>query len=315
MKKLLTITAAVLLSLCMPAQTKVTFVPQWTPQSQFAGYYLALEKGFYAQEGLDVTIKHMGANSSESVCDQLFNGNAQIVGMQLLQAAIARADGCNILNVFQLTQKSGLWCIGHNPLTCPEDLDGLRIGRWKVGFSEFCDILEAYKGIHINWIPFIQGINMFVFGAVDAILCYNYSEYIAIRMAMGDIEDDHVLKFSEYGYDCPEDGLYVREDYYDGNRETVEKFVRASKKGWDYARQHPEEAVDISMRYVKEANVVSDRTHQKLMLEEYLHLHDNPATGKADYAPVDRKIFEEMNEALINTGYTTRKIDFDEIIR
>ena len=297
------------------AGTKITFVPQWTPQAQFAGYYMAKEKGFFEEEGLDVTIQHLGMNSTESVADQLFNGNAQIIGQQLLQSIIARSDGKPLLNVLQLTQVSGLWCVGQEPLSSPEDLDGKRVGRWKSGYAEFGDIIEAYTGIMIDWILYLKGINLFVFKAVDALLCYSYSEYVALKMAVGNIPENHILKFSEFGYECPEDGLYVTEEYYDAHKEEVEKFVRASKRGWDYARAHQEEALNVCMRYVDEGQVITDRVQQRLMLEEYLRLQINPVTGKADYSPVSREAFAKINDALLNTGYATRELDYDEIIR
>lgn len=314
MKK--TIASLLLVITCVTAYSqKITFVPQWTPQAQFAGYYMALEKGFYADEGLDVDIRHIGVNSTETAMGLIMNGEAQIGGLQLIQALVARADGTPLLNVMQLTQKSGLWCVSRNPISKPEDLDRLKVGRWKVGFSEFCDIIECYKGIKVNWVPFINGINLYVFGAVDATLCYSYSEFIALKLAMGNIPENQILKFSEFGYDCPEDGVYVTEEYYAGNKETVDKFVRASKKGWDYAREHRKEALDLVMRYCNQFHIVTNIAHQTMMLDEYFGLQVNPSNGNVDYAMVSRSVFNEIVGALLNTGYITRQLKYEEIIR
>lgn len=315
MKKIALLTSAFLGSLVLTAQTKITFQPQWTAQSQFAGFYVALEKGFYADEGLDVTITHRGVNSTTSVTDQLFNGNADIVGMQLIQAMVSRSDNVPILNVMQLTQKSGLWAVSHNPISKPEDLDGLKVGRWRVGFADFCDMLEFSTGIHIDWIPFINGINLYVFGAVDATLCYSYSEFVGLELSLGEIEPDHILKFSDFGYLCPEDGLYVTEEYYRKNKDAVDKFVRASKKGWDYARENIGEALEISKKFIEKEQIVTNDFLQKRMLEEYLNLQVNSETGVPDYAPVRKDIFKDINDALVNTGYITRDIDYNELIR
>lgn len=294
---------------------KVTFMPQWTPQAQFAGYYVARDMGFYTEEGLDVDIIHLGATSTESVLDVLKSGTAQIVGQQLLQAVVARADGTPIVNVLQLTQKSGLMCVSREPISKPEDLDGKRIGRWRQGYSEFCDIMEMSKGIYIDWIPFVQGINLYVFGAVDATLCYSFSEYISLQMAMGDIPEEQVIRFSDFGYNVPEDGLYTLDDYYDSNKEVVDKFIRASKKGWDYARAHRDEAVEITYRYIDKAHIVTNLATQKRMLDEYLDLQVNPVTGVADYAAAREDDFKEMIDALIDTGYIYGEVDYNEIYR
>lgn len=314
MKKAILLSLTVFLALDAIAQ-KVTFMPQWTPQTQFAGYYVARDKGFYAEEGLDVDIIHLGASSTESVLDVLKSGTAQIVGQQLLQAVVARADGTPIVNVLQLTQKSGLMCVSREPISKPEDLDGKRIGKWRQGYSEFCDIMEMSKGIYIDWIPFVQGINLYVFGAVDATLCYSFSEYISLQMAMGDIPEGQIIRFSDFGYNVPEDGLYTLDDYYDSNKDVVDKFVRASKRGWDYARTHRDEAVEITYRYIDKGHIVTNLATQRRMLDEYLDLQVNPVTGVADYAAAREDDFNEMINALIDTGYIYGEVDYNEIYR
>lgn len=314
MKKLLTLALALCCALTMEAQ-KIVFVPQWTAQSQFAGYYVALEKGFYADEGLDVEITHIGTQSSENILSKLISGNAQIVGQQLLQAIIARADGRKIVNIMQLTQESGLCCAFHNPVSDPRQMDSLKVGRWKVGFSDFCDILESYNNIHVDWVPFLYGINLFIYGAVDATLCYSFSELIALELAIGKIPEDRILRFSNFGYECPEDGLYVTEEYYNKNKDAVDKFVRASKKGWDYARENRKEALEISMKYVGENNISTNTEHQRLMLDEYLKLQVNPSTGMPDYAPVAPDVFKNVVSALLNTGYIVKEVDYNDLIK
>lgn len=315
MKRLFLALSTLVSAFALSAQTKITFVPQWTPQAQFVGYYMALEKGYYAEEGLDVTIDHVGVNSTESVLGKLTSGNAQIVGQQLLQSIISMSDGIDIVNVFQLTQRSGLRLVSHTPVKTPEDMDGMKVGKWKSGYSEFCDMMEVYKGIHVGWVPFINGINLYIYGAVDATLCYSYSELISLRLAIGDIPSEHILVFSDFGYNCPEDGLYVMSSYYMNNKDTVDAFIRASKRGWDYVREHRAEAVDLSLRYCREGHVVTNYAHQKLMLEEYLALQVNPDTGVADYAPVVESEYDEMCEALMDTGYITTKPVYKEVIR
>lgn len=294
---------------------KMTFMPQWTPQAQFAGFYMAQEMGFYAQEGLDVEIRHIKANSTESILTQLVSGKVQIAGQQLLQSIIARSDGQKILNVMQITQKSGLWCVSHTPVSKPEDLQGMKIGKWKSGYSEFCDMLETYNNLHINWVPFINGINLYVYGAVDATLCYSFSEYIALQLAIGDIPDNQVLKFSDFGYECPEDGLYVTEEYYAQNKDAVDKFVRASKKGWEYARTHKKQTLEVVMRICSENHIVTNRAMQERMLDNYISLQTNPATGKIDFAPVTLPVYNDVTKALLETGYIVNKPEYKEVIR
>lgn len=315
MKRLiLIITAVILLCPDLDAQ-KVRFMPQWTAQAQFAGFYVAQEKGFYKEEGLDVVIEHIGSTSSKSIMDHLVEGDVDIAVQQLLPAIITRSDNRKIVNVMQLQQVSGLCCVSRAPISRPEDLMSLSIGRWATVYNEFADVLEILKGINANWITALSPVNLFLFKAVDAALCESYNELNQILMAEGDIPQSHILRFAEHGFDCPEDGLYVTERYYKKHRDTVEKFVRASKKGWEYSREHQEEALEISQKYIKSNHIITNNVIQKLMLEECLRLQINPVTKIADFAPVSEEVFNSLNEVLFNTGYITRMLDYSELIK
>ena len=317
MKRLIVFALALASALQLHAKdlTKVTFTPQWTPQTQFAGYYVAKDKGFFEEEGLDVSISHIGMNSTESMASMLVSDRCQFLGMQLVQSIVFRSDGLPVVNVMQLTQHTGLMCVAHRPLNSVSDLSGLKIGRWRQGFSEICDILLQRGNVYADWVPFINGINLFVFGAVDATLCYSYSEYVNLELSTGKVPEENVLRFSEHGIDPPEDGVYVTDKYLKNNPETVAAFVRASKRGWDYAREHREEAVEITMRYVKEANVVTNKLFQSRMLDEFLALQLRDGEKSASYERVSPEMFGILSDALYNSGMIVRKPEYEEVVK
>lgn len=294
---------------------KLVFTPQWTPQTQFAGYYAALEKGFYKEAGLDVEIRHTSVNSIENPVDMLMSGKTDIIGQQLMQGIITRAQGNPLVNVMQITQASGLWCVAHRPIHDISDLNGMKIATWKVGFNEFCRMMEKKLDLQIEWVPFISGISLFVYGAVDATLCFSYNEYISLLLATGGIPEENILKFKDFGYVCPEDGLYTSEDYYRKNKFTVQKFVSATERGWTWCRTYKQEALDICMKYVREAGVITNLQHQKMMLDEYLSLMVNPATGHVDFAPIEKKLFDTINDALVDVGSIDRAVDYDKFVK
>lgn len=314
MRRLLSISLSCLICTALAAQ-KVTFMPQWTAQAQFAGYYVALEKGFYKDEGLDVTIKHIGNTSTDSIIDQLVSGKVDIAGQQLLPAIIARSDGARIVNVMQLTQVCGLCCVARKPIGKPDDLAGLTIGRWTTSYIELADVLEILKGINATWVSALSPVNLFMFEAVDAIMCTSYSELIALLLKKGNIPEENILYFSEHGFDSPEDGLYVTERYLKRNRETVEKFTRASKKGWSYAMEHQDEALAITKKYTAANHIITNDVMQRRMLEAYLKLLVNPESGKSDYAPVSEEVFNKLNNILFSAGYINDMLDHKEMIR
>lgn len=297
------------------AQEVITFMPQWTPQTQFAGYYVAMAKGFYAQEGLEVVIDHFSGSSTGTAIERLENDKVDIITSQVVTALMARDQGFRLVNVLQTSQVNGLMCAARFPIDSPQKLSGARIGRWKVGFGEVCDMFCIKNNLQVDWVPYIQGINLYVSCAVDALLCYSYSEFLQLTLATGGIPPENVIWFRDHGLNYPEDGLYVTEKYYNSHPETVEKFVRASRRGWEYAREHEAEALEISMEVIRSFNVATSRVLQDLMLKEILDLQVNPATGVADFAPVDRQVFEEIKAAMRETGALKSDIKYEDLIR
>jgi len=305
---------AMLCPLTLSAQ-KVVFSPQWTPRSQFAGYYVALEKGFYKDAGLDVEIRHLGVNSSEDYVKKLESGEVNIIGHQLMKMLVQNAHGAPVVNVLQLTQDSGLWCVGHKALSSPKDLDGLRVAAWKKGVDQFCQALEEQEGINVTWVPFIDGVNLFVYGAVDAMLVNSYSEYISLLLALGDVPSRNILKFSEFGYDCPADGLYVTASYYNDNQDTVRKFVEATKRGWNWVLNNEEEALDICWNVLQQYKILTNRQYQRLMLEKYLELMLDHQSGEMNFAPVKESQFNSMSESLLKIGAIDSLVEYKSFVK
>ena len=309
------LTVSLLLVFCVGVSAqKITFTPQWTPQAQFAGMYVAYDKGFYADEGLDVDIVHVNSKSSISAIDMLVRGESDIISMQLLQAIVQRSDGRPVVNVMQITQKSGLCCVTRTPVSGPEDLEGMNIGRWKTGFAELGNIIVDKLGVNVNWVPFANGLALCITGAIDAALCYSFNELVALKLAMGTAPEENILMVDPEKMPCPEDGLYVTQEYYDNNKEAIDKFVRATAKGWDYARENREETVDICFKFINRDHVVTNRTHQEMMLDEYLKLMEN-ADGVVDYSSVTKPLYQSLASDLMDIGYITNIPEYEDIIK
>jgi NitT/TauT family transport system substrate-binding protein len=193
---------------------KITFTPQWTAQSQFAGYYAALENGYYADAGLDVSIEHPTA--SYSSISMLMDGSCDIITCELIQAMMI--EDTRLVNLLQTTQHSTLALVSRaGNVTQLGDLAGCRIGTWKVGFSEIPHMIDEEQHLDIEWVKLINSLNLYIAGAIDATLAKSYNELILFSMA--GVTPGSVLYFSEYGYDFPEDGLYVSEEFYKNNKE------------------------------------------------------------------------------------------------
>ena len=315
MKKLLATLLPVVSSLLVFGQEKLTFMPAWMPQAQFAGYYVALENGFYAKEGLDVKIEHVGVNSTKPGIQRMKEGEVDIITSHPIQSLIACDTGTPVCNVCQITQNTAMMLVANEPIPSVQSLNHKKIGLWKTGFSEICEICCIANNLEVEWVPFINGIDLFISGAIDATVAMSYNEYNSLVEATGEIPADHVLKFSDNGYDIPEDGLYVTTDYYSTHKAAVDAFCKASKEGWMWCTEHPEEAVDIVMKHVEECGVRTNRYHQALMLQGMIDLLVNPDTGKIDFSPIRKDKYEKLIEFMVNLNYISSPVEYNAFVR
>ena len=306
---LMSLSAIFMISVVSSAQKKIVFTPQWTAQSQFAGYYVALEKGFYKEAGLDVTIVHPSA--SNSAINQLKNRTSDFVTMQLQQALIEIDNGLKLVNILQTMQNSGLLIMPrHEKISSMNDLKGKRVGIWKVGFGDYALMVDKEHNLEIEWIPFVQNINLFISGVIDATLAMSYNEILQIRAAGYDIST--AISIADEGYDFPEDGLYVSEDYFRNNPQTVKAFADASRKGWEWAQEHPEETLEIVMEKTHSNNIATNRTHQKWMLEEVLKLNKDTEIGTATYTLKSDQV-RRLSDLLVKHGMISKPVTYETI--
>jgi NitT/TauT family transport system substrate-binding protein len=307
MKKYLMMLCMAVASIFHAHAQQITFTPQWTPQSQFAGYYAALENGYYAEAGLDVSIVH--PTSSNNSMDMIKDGTSDIITSELIQAMMTTDDDLKLVNLLQTTQHSTLVLISRTKNVRDfADLAGCRIGTWKVGFSEIPHMIDEEQHLDIEWVKLINSLNLYIAGAIDATLAKSYNELILFSMS--GITPGSVLYFSEHGYDFPEDGLYVSEAFYKKNPEKCRLFAEASKKGWDWVRENREGALEIVMKYVKESNVPTNRYNQKWMLDAILEAHEDVKGGVPSYR-LDEDAFNRLNEALVKYGYIARPVVYE----
>lgn len=312
--KRLTLTALLLLGCSALWAQKITFMPQWTAQAQFVGYYVAKDKGFYEREGLDVEIKHLSRGSKRNVISYFRSGEAQFITSHLLQAMVAMDGGLDMVNLLQTSRANGLCIVSKDSISSFEQLNGKRVGRWSSGYGENAIMMAEDKGLSIEWISSNQSVNLFLAGALDATLAFSYNELISVLLSMGKVDQNHVLYFSDTEYNFPEDGLYCSGEYYRDNRSEADRFVKASRQGWNYAAEHPDEALEICMKYMRECNVQTNFVHQKLMLEEILKLSKG-RDGKVDFAPISRETFDKMTAKAMKAGLIMHPLQYEAIIK
>ena len=307
MRKVLGFITLFLLCSCILHAQRIVFTPQWTPQSQFAGYYVAQEKGFYKEAGVEVDFQHPSV--SYSAANRLMEGSSDIITQQLVQAMILIDRGMPIVHILQTSQRNSLVLVSRtDSLRTLEDLKGKKVGIWKAGFGDLAYIMDTEKELDIEWVPYLESVNLFLSGAIDATLAMDYNEYQKIRVSGH--EDKPVIRFSETEYDYPEDGLYVSADFYQQYPDKVKAFAEASRKGWEWAHEHPDETLDIVMKWVEKENVHTNRIHQKWMLEKILDLQYMDGENKPSFQLYSEKV-DKLNELLLKHRRIHRPINLE----
>ncbi|MBR4854919.1 MAG: ABC transporter substrate-binding protein [Alistipes sp.] len=306
--RLFIIVALALLSTAVRAQ-QIVFTPQWTAQSQFAGYYVAQEMGFYKDAGVDVVIEHI--TSSELALSHLQSGKSNAITMMLFDAIYHIGQGVEMVNILQTAQRSGhVIVVRNDDINKIEDLRGKKVGTWKSNFNQLIQIMDLDKKLEIRWVPFIQSINLYISGAIDATMAMSYNELYQIHSS--GFEDKKVFSMSDIGYDYPEEGVYISRDYYEKYPDKAKAFAEASRRGWEWAHEHPEEALDIVMKVIAKEQLPASRNHQKWMLDEVLKQQCAPGESKPTFN-LDAKKVGELNELLIRHGRISKEISVDKI--
>jgi NitT/TauT family transport system substrate-binding protein len=245
---------------------KVSLVPQWIPQAQFAGYMVALDKGFYREAGLDLTLLVGGPGKPPFVT--LASGEATFCTDWLSNGIEKRASGLGIVNLAQISQRSALILVAKKKrgIEEPQDLNGKTVGLWAGQFELQPKVFFQKYGLQVNIIPNYSSISLFLKGGVDAMSAMWYNEYHTILNSGLNVDDLTLFFFSRLGLNFPEDGIYCTEETLRKDPELCEAFVRASIQGWLYAFAHQDEALEIVMKHAKAAHTGTNKAHQRWML-------------------------------------------------
>ena len=237
MRKLILPVLLLLTAAYARAQERLVFTPQWTAQAQFAGYYVAQEKGFYKDAGIDVEIVHPTATLS--AMNRISRNQSHATTMQLCQAMEIIDNGTPLVNVLQTSMNNAM-VIASRRNVDPLSQKGARVGIWSAGFGQLAICMSQKDSLDYEWIRFATNVNLFIKGAIDATLAMSYNEYYQLVQAGYQLDSTNVYRFCDHGYNVQEDGVYVTRSYYRKHKDLVHKFADASRKGWEWAAEHPD---------------------------------------------------------------------------
>jgi len=265
---------------------------QWVTQAQFAGYYVALDKGFYTAEDLNVTILPGGPDIAPP--QVLAGGGADAMLNWMPSALAAREKGLPVVNIAQPFKSSGLMltCWKDTGIKSPADFRGKTIGVWFYGNEYPFLSWMSQEGISTEGgddgvTVLRQGFNVdpLLQRQADCISTMTYNEFGQVLDA-GVSEDELItFKYEDQGVATLEDGIYALEDNLQDPAfaDKMVRFVRASMKGWKYAEANPAEAANIVLD--NDESGAQTEAHQVRMMGEIAKLTagSNGTLDPADY--------------------------------
>ena len=257
------------------AADKVTIQLKWVTQAQFAGYYVAQEKGYYKAEGLDVTIKPGGPDISTP--QVIAGGGADVIVDWMPSALASREKGVALVNIAQIFNRSGmmLTCRKDSGIRSPSDFRGKTLGVWFYGneypfLSWMSQLGIPTKGGSNGVTVLKQGFNVDPIFQKQAhcVSTMTYNEYWQVVDGGLSPSELVVYKYEDQGVATLEDGLYVLEKNLSNSAfvNKMARFLRASIKGWEFAANNPDTAADIVLE--NDDTGAQTEKHQRRMMRE-----------------------------------------------
>lgn len=292
LKTMMTASALALTAGATYAADDVTLQLKWVTQAQFAGYYVALENGFYEAEDLNVTIKPGGPDIAPT---QVLAGGGADVTVEWMPAALAaREKGLPMVNIAQPFKSSGmmLTCRKDSGVATTDDFAGKTLGVWFFGnefpfLSWMSQLGLSTDGGDAGVEVLKQGFNVdpILNGQAACVSTMTYNEYWQVIDAGLSADDLVTFKYEDQGVATLEDGLYVLEENLGDAafEDKMVRFVKASMQGWKWAEENPEEAALIVLEY--DETGAQTEEHQVRMMGEVAKLTagSNGALVEADF--------------------------------
>ncbi|MDB3944628.1 ABC transporter substrate-binding protein [Gammaproteobacteria bacterium] len=302
-RKISTLVAALALGLVSAAAVaadQVTLQLKWVTQAQFAGYFVAKDKGFYKDENLDVTIKPGGPDVAPP--QVIAGGGADVIIDWMPSALASREKGLPLVNIAQPFKRSGmmLTCRKDSGVKTPQDFPGRTLGVWFYGneypFLSWMGRLNIPTDGSSGGVTVLkQGFNVdpILQKQADCVSTMTYNEYWQIIDAGLGSDELVTFKYEDQGVATLEDGLYVLEKNLADPAfvDKMSRFVRASMKGWAWARENSDAAADIVLE--NDETGAQTENHQRRMMGEINKL--TAGGGKLDEADYERTVATLMS--------------------
>ena len=299
---------------------KVRLMLQWKHQAQFAGYYMAKEKGFYEERGIDVEILPRPARGDS--LDQLVEDRVDFATHFLTAGIGLRGSqkGAPVVLIGQFFNRSNLMLLARRSdgIEKVSDLSGKTVAFWE-GYYRFIfrALFKRYGVVGIIERPLGPTVAPFVTRQITAASAMEYNEYFLTRAAMeGDVDDLVTFHLRELGLDFPEDALYTTEKTAAEKPELCRAIIAATLEGWAYAKEHPDETLAVVARMVADApGDTPTEEHSSWMLRVSLESITPPEGSGRIVGQLSRVDFDNVKNFLRDNGEIRNDFTYDEFVR
>jgi NitT/TauT family transport system substrate-binding protein len=291
-----------------PAADRVVVQLKWMHQAQFAGMYAADQQGFYAEDNIEVDLRPGGEDVPISrMFVDLAAGTTDfaLVGGDFLLEA--RADGERVAGIAVVVHTSPYVyaSMKDSGIQHPEDLVGKRVMLASQGEIQHQALLQRLdidpEAIHI--VPYEYDTDPLTSGRVDALLTYRTGPLGLQLDEMG--YDVNLMWVDDYGIHFYADTIVATERLIEQAPDLVERFLRATLRGWRYAIENKEDVPALVARY----DATVDRGLQASMmgaLSPLIH------TGRVELGWMDESVWQQMHTMLLEGGVIAEPIDMDK---
>ena len=233
--------------------TPVRLQLQWVTQAQFAGYYAALDQGYYTDEGLDVTILEGAVDIVPQTV--VATGGAEFGIAWVPKALVSKEEGADLVNIGQVFQRSGTLEVSwaDSGIAKPEDWEGKKVGTW--GFGNEFELTAAFAKYGVTPGEVVQqpfDMSLLLNNEIDAAQAMIYNEYAQVLEAVNPdtgqlytADDLNVIDFNEIGTAMLQDAIWAESGWLSSHEDIAQKFLKASFKGWIFCRDNAQKCVDI----------------------------------------------------------------------
>jgi NitT/TauT family transport system substrate-binding protein len=284
---------------------KVTLQLKWVTQAQFAGYYAALDQGYYKDENLDLTIRPGGP---DIVPEQVVAGKQAEFGIDWLASLLAvREQGTPLVNIAQVFTNAGMRELSwkDSNISSPADWKGKKVAVW-FGGNEY-NVLATLAKYNLNKdsdVTLVQqpfDMNLLLNKEVDSAAAMTYNELYQVLSAGHKLDELNIVDFNKEGTAMPEDGIFVRADWLQDakNKDIAARFLRASFKGWAYCRDNVDACVDIMVKN----DAPGGKDAQKWQIDEINKLiWGDPINKDTKIGYMDPALFKRGAETALKFG-------------